>query len=344
MRRPAAAAVLTALSCLTSCAADTPLGIARAADASDVWTVVECADFDLDGLGDVLWYNPARNVITVWLMSGTAVRARGTEIPGPSGDHWHAVPTQEEAADFNLDGMADVLWLNPRTNLVSMWLMRGTEVLEKGSEIEGLEDRAGWDLGTVGDFDGDGLSGLLWANARSSSALVWAVAGTQVTQRGAPFAAPSGPGWVPLIGADYDGDFVADVLWYNAARNVITVWLMDGTAVRERGPEIPGPAGGGWEPVGAPDMNRDHLADMVWFNPARNVMRVWLMNGTGVLEEGPEIPGPSGGGYSIPTLVDFNGDELADVIWRNPATNRFAIWLMAGTSVLAAGPSLPGPD
>ena len=82
-------------------------------------------------------------------------------------------------------------------------------------------------------------------------------------------------------------------------------------------------------------MNRDHLADMVWFNPARNVMRVWLMNGTGVLEEGPDIPGPSGGGYSIPTLVDFNGDELADVIWRNPVTNRFAIWLMAGTSVLA---------
>ena len=228
---------------------DTPLGIARAADASNVWTVVECADFDLDGLGDVLWYNPARNVITVWLMSGTGVRARGPEIPGPSGDHWHAVPTQEEAADFNLDGMADVLWLNPKTNLVSMWLMRGTEVLEKGDEIEGLEDEAGWDLGTVGDFDGDGMSGILWANERTSSALVWAVvAGTQVTQRGAPFAAPSGPGWVPLIGADYDGDFVADVVWYNPARNVITVWLMNGTAVREQGPGDPGPARRGGSP------------------------------------------------------------------------------------------------
>jgi hypothetical protein len=331
------------MSSLMACAPDTPLGVAREADGHAGWTIVECADFDFDGLGDVLWYNAARNVIEVWLMSGTGVRARGPEIDGPSGAHWSAVPVEEEAADFNLDGMADVLWKNPQTNLVSMWLMQGTGVLQKGPEIEGLEDLAGWDLGTVGDFDADGLSGFLWANARTSEALVWAVQGTQVTDRGAPFPAPSGPGWVPIIGADYDGDFVADVLWYNAARNVIRVWLMEGTQVRRRGPEIPGPPGGGWNPVGSPDMNRDHLADLVWYSTERNAMRVWLMDGTGVLEEGPEIAGPSGGGFFIPTLVDFNGDEMADVIWRNPATNRFAIWLMAGTRVLEAGPSLPGP-
>ena len=44
------------------------------------------------------------------------VRRRGPEIPGPSSEHWLAVPIDEEAADFNLDGMADVLWLNPQTN------------------------------------------------------------------------------------------------------------------------------------------------------------------------------------------------------------------------------------
>jgi hypothetical protein len=335
-------ALFTAMSSLLACSEEARLGIASARDGRAAWRIVECADFDFDGLADVLWYSPTRNTIAVWRMAGTRVLARGPEIPGPSDERWQAVTIDEEAADFNLDGMADVLWHAPGTNLVSAWLMRGTGVLERGAEIEGPRAE-GWDLGTIGDFDGDGMSGILWHNARESSAIAWTVVGTGVSERGEPFEAPSGQGWVPLIGVDYNGDFLADVLWYNASRNVIAIWLMAGTRVLERGPEIAGPSGGGFTPVGAPDMNGDDMADIVWLDPARNVMVVWLMAGTRVLEEGPAIAGPSGGGFVIPTLVDFNEDRLADIIWHDPSTNRFAIWLMKGTRVLETGPTLAGP-
>jgi hypothetical protein len=335
-------AVLTAMSSLLGCCEEAHLGIASARDARGAWSIVECADFDFDGLADVLWYNPARNVIAVWRMAGTRVLAPGPEIQGPGDARWQAVSIDEEAADFNLDGMADVLWHAPGSNLVAMWLMRGTGVLERGPAIEGPRDE-GWNLGTLGDFDGDGMSGILWHNAGESAAMAWSVVGTGVPERGEPFAAPSGPGWVPLIGVDYSGDFLADVLWYNASRNVIAIWLMAGTRVLEKGPEIEGPSGGGWTPVGAPDMNGDDLADMIWVDTARNVMVVWLMAGTRVLEKGPEIAGPSGGGFFVPTLVDFNEDRMADVVWHDPSTNRFAIWLMKGTTVLQAGPTLAGP-
>jgi hypothetical protein len=164
-----------------------------------------------------------------------------------------------------------------------------------------------------------------------------------VSVRGEIIAAPEGPGWKSILGVDYNGDFLADVLWFNASRNVIAVWLMAGTEVLEKGAEIAGPDGGGWVPVAAPDMNHDDLADMVWFNTERNVMSIWLVAGTRVLSRGPEIAGPTGGRFVIPTLADFNGDLMADVVWEDPSTNRFAIWLMNGTQVLSAGPTLPGP-
>ncbi len=67
-----------------------------------------------------------------------AVRARA-RIPGPPGDGWICVP----ALDFNLDGMADVLWFNPTTNRMAVWLMRGTEPFERGPESRGRRTPAG---------------------------------------------------------------------------------------------------------------------------------------------------------------------------------------------------------
>src|SRR4029450_9600189 len=80
-----------------------------------------------------------------------------------------------------------------------------------------------------------------------------------------------------------------------------------------------------------------------WNNPGTNQMAVWLMRGTQLLQPGPEIPGPSGAGWSAATATDFNGDNMADVIWSNPGTNQMAVWLMRGTQLLLPGPEIPGP-
>ncbi len=90
-------------------------------------------------MADLLWYNAATNRLSVWLMRGTEPRERGPELPGPPGDGWMCVP----ALDYNLDGMEDLLWYNPVTNRLSVWLMRGTEPFERGPEIPGLPAAAG---------------------------------------------------------------------------------------------------------------------------------------------------------------------------------------------------------
>jgi uncharacterized protein YodC (DUF2158 family) len=150
-------------------------------------------------------------------------------------------------------------------------------------------------------------------------------------------------GWKVVQGADFNRDGMGDLLWYDGCSNRITVWLMDGAHVLATGPEIPGPSGGGWAAITAADCNGDGMNDVIWFNDTTHRMAVWLMDGTQVLAPGPEIPGPSGDGWTIDTAIDTNLDGLADIVWYNRTTGQLAIWLMDGTRVLAPGPELPGP-
>jgi hypothetical protein len=41
--------------------------------------------------------------------------------------------------------------------------------------------------------------------------------------------------------------------------------------------------------------------------------------------------------WEIAGTGDVNGDEKADIIWRNSQTGTVAVWLMNGLSVLSVG-------
>jgi hypothetical protein len=109
----------------------------------------------------VLWNNSRQNLMSVWLMNGSELLAPGPVIPGPVGDGWRAV----EGIDFNFDRMADVLWSNPGQNLISVWLMNGSELLAPGPVIPGPVG-SGWRLVFAVDYNYDGMADVLWRNAQ----------------------------------------------------------------------------------------------------------------------------------------------------------------------------------
>src|SRR5262249_28859516 len=119
----------------------------------DGWSIVTTGDFNLDGLQDILWFNTTTQHMAAWLMRGTQLLEPGPEIPGPPGNGWSATNT----ADFNGDGIADVLWNNSSTNQAAVWLMRGTRLLEAGPAIAGPPGD-GWVAPTAADVDGDGMA------------------------------------------------------------------------------------------------------------------------------------------------------------------------------------------
>jgi hypothetical protein len=241
--------------------------------------------------------------------------------------------------------------LDTRIGVFLIWLALSTGACSDRSAPESVggsaeasgAGAAGWTLVQTADFNHDGLQDVLWNERGTNHQIVWLMRGTGVLEAGPEIPGPLGDGWIAATAGDFNFDGMADVHWYNAGTNRMAMWLMNGAGIRELGPEIPGPLGGGWIAATAGDFNLDGMADLLWYNPASNRAAVWLIEGTGVLAQGPEMPGPAGTGWTAVTGADFNLDGMADVLWYNPTTNRMAVWLMNGTALLAPGPEIPGP-
>src|SRR6185437_15754233 len=242
--------------------ADVPIPLGARLDG---WRLPSSADYDGDGLQDILWRNQVSNTWSVWLMRGTSVREQGPTFPGPPGRNWSLLTG---GSDRNFDGMADLLWADPVGNRMTVWLVRGTELFERGPVIEGPPGD-GWLCVAARDFDGDGMPDVLWYNPVTNLMTVWLMRGTEPVERGPEIPGP-GAGWFAIFGSDFDRDGLADVFWYNPDRDRMAVWLMRGTAVRARGAEIPTPPSADWMLAGAGDYNRDFVPDLLWYDWTQN--------------------------------------------------------------------------
>lgn len=336
------AAVLLAAQALGACAgsAADPLSFGAVRDRLDEnpWLIADVGDFNGDGMGDLLWNETGKSTMSVWLLTGTELLLPGPSIPGPPGADWRVA----WAADFNGDGLSDARWDNHASQQTAIWLMAGTALSLPGPAFTGPPGD-GWEHDGSTDFNADGMADLLWRNVKTNDAAVWLMNGTAPLLPGPVIPPPLGDGWIADKSADYDGDNLPDVLWYNPTHHAMSISLMSGTTRLLQGPSIPTPPGDGWRIVTSPDLNADGLADVLWYNEPRHVIAGWLMKGTELLLAGPEIPAPPGDRWLPMNTGDVNGDDMSDVVWENVATGSFLVWLMSGTEVLLQGAEIPGP-
>ena len=107
---------------------------------------------------------------------------------------------------------------------------------------------ASWHLKGTGDFNGDGLSDLLWQNDDGTVA-VWDMNGTSLI--GGGIVANPGTGWHAKGTGDYNGDGKSDILLQNDDGSV-AVWTMNGASLTGGG--IVTSPGAGWHVVGTDNM------------------------------------------------------------------------------------------
>ncbi|WP_437708475.1 VCBS repeat-containing protein [Sorangium sp. So ce448] len=318
--------------------AASPLGVATPRLGRARWEAVRLNDFDADSMGDILWSSKEQNLLAIWRMEGNRLLAPGPLLPGPIGQGWEVA----NAGDFNRDGMADVVWLNAGQNLMTIWLMNGSQLLAPGPVLPGPPGE-GWTVTSATDFNIDGMSDLLWNNERQNLMTVWLMDGGQLLSPGPVFPGPPGEGWTAPTAQDVNADNMGDVFWNNIQKNLMAIWLMDGAELLATGPVIPGPPGRGFQIVTSSDFNFDGMGDVLWNSPEQGLMAVWLMAGAELLSPGPVIPGPLGRGWELRPGTDVNFDSMADVLWYAVGTNQAAVWLMDGTQLLAPGPVILGP-
>jgi len=265
-----------------------------AANLSPGWSVAGIADFNGDGVADMLLQDAIGGgavTLAEWLMNGTQVIGGGTIGTLPAG--WSVAGP----GDFNGDGDSDILLQNG-DNLVE-WQMNGVQVIG-GGYINGASPNLspGWSVAGIGDFNGDGKSDILLQNGASLAE--WQMNGTQVVGGGYldGDSAILGPGWSVAGVGDFNGDGNSDLLLQapnGTGGTTVAEWLMNGTQVIGGG--VVGTLPTGWSIAGVADFNGDGKSDFLLRDISTGAVAEWLMNGAQVIGGG--VVGTIGSSWSV---------------------------------------------
>jgi hypothetical protein len=234
-------------------------------------------------------------------------------------------PATRTNRDFNSDNRGDILWRQPSSGTVAVWLLDGDSVIDSGVVATVGSD---WQVAGVGDFDGDSRNDILWRHV-SGSLSVWRMNGLGVITTGA--IGSVGSDWQVTGVSDVNGDGRADVLWRHAS-GTVAVWLMNGFSIAGTG--VLGSVAPSWVFAGSGDFNGDGKADLVWRNVGTGEASAWLMNGASVTEIESLGSGPLD--WTIAGVSDVDLDGQADIVWRNTTSGEVTVWLMYGTSLMTS--------
>ena len=141
------------------------------------------------------------------------------------------------ANDFNGDGKTDILWRYSGTGAFQgynvLWFMDGPTILREAliNQISDLD----WRIGATGDFNGDGMTDILWRNygtgALQGYNLIWYMDGA-VRQGEVIFSQILDTAWEIAATGDFNSDGKTDILWRyygtGAFQGINDIWYMDG--------------------------------------------------------------------------------------------------------------------
>jgi len=234
--------------------------------------------------------------------------------------------------DFNADGRGDILWRNGGNGDDYIFFMNGTAVAAGSGYTNSVPD-TDWQIVGTGDFDGDGVTDILWRKAGTGENYIFLMDGTTV-KAGSGYTNTVGGPWTVAGVGDFDGDGKADILWRNATTGEDYVFLIDGTSVKA-GSGYTSTVDGPWTVAGVADFDGDGKADILWRNATTGEDYVFLMNGATVLGTS-SYTNTVGGPWTVAGVGDFDGDGKADILWRNATTGENYVFLMSGTAVLGS--------
>jgi hypothetical protein len=261
---------------------------------------------------------------------------------------WRYEQNPGRAGDFNGDGITDLLWWEPDTNQLTIWLMKGGAVQSLVSPGAG-QDINQWLLIGTGDFNADGISDIMWWNPQAGAVEVWYMATSSSAASGAGgngFQATSSLGQVTgnstlSYTGDLNGDGREDILWRDYETGQITLWIMgaDGQPTLNGPPTLAAGMSDGnrpdvtdsleWGVRGLHDMDGDGKADVIWQHASDGRVVVWRMDGSLVIGIG-EVHRAQPDNWLITGLGDMDGDGMADFVWSNQADGAIQTWLMHG--------------
>ena len=259
-------------------------------------------------------------------------------------------PEATATADFNNDGIADIVTLNPSqfhgvsgTGTLTVLLGKGDGTFTAGTSpsVPGADSAL-----AVGDFNGDGNADIAVLN---DSGVVTILLGNGA---GTFTAAPAGPTLTgspgSLVVGDFDGDGNADLAVSNYAGTtsnaVTTILLGKGDGTFSVGPATTNTTTSFVQAAG--DFNQDGKLDLLTVNGTGSTAVVLLGNGDGTFTVSANLPA-SIGNFGGGSIADFNGDGKPDfAVGGLDSTGhlQLTVYLGNGDGTFATGPTTNTTD
>ena len=168
------------------------------------------------------------------------------------------------------------------------------------------------------DFNGDGVSDLLWRNVIDGRNSIWRSANGGTLQGVATIADQA---WRVAGVGDFNGDGVADILWRNGMTGANRIWLSGNYLTTQNVASITSQA---WQVVGVGDFNNDNRSDVLWRNGSTGQNGIWL---SANYATGLAVAAIADQAWQVAGIGDFNGDGRSDILWRNHSTGVNRAWL-----------------
>jgi hypothetical protein len=205
---------------------------------------------------------------------------------------------------------------------------------------------ATWAVRAFGQIAGGPTDDLIWQNTDPGFSIPGLVAFWEVQPDGTPLPAGTGGqpptfSWQIRGAADFDGNGVTDLLWFNTADGMVAIWLRDSSG-DVIGTPIVGNAPAGFELRGNGSVTGGPTQDLMFQNATGDVY-IWTLDGSFAVS-GSIFVGDSGADWRLVGVGSFNAGGTPSLLFYNTANRLVAFWNLdssgnvTGTGVIGEGP------
>jgi VCBS repeat-containing protein len=196
------------------------------------WAISDTADFNRDGIADILLHNQSGDEVSMWMMGANGEVMATHSLTGQDGNvlktrnlNWKVVGF----ADIDRDNILDIVWHNQQSDEVGFWFMntdginvRSYDYLRDGNGAILKTGNVLWQVKALADLDGDGDSDLLFQLPELNQTAIVQLNGAALVNY-AYIASPIEAGFAIRNVGDSNGDRIADIYWQNAENTNVLI-------------------------------------------------------------------------------------------------------------------------
>jgi hypothetical protein len=182
----------------------------------------------------------------------------------------------------------------------------------------------------VGDFNGDGVSDILFRNSATTDTGYYQLSGGS-SYTWHDLGSTSSAYSVAGVG-DFNGDGISDILWRNPTNGDVGAYELSGGGSyswHDFGLSDPS-----YSVVGVGDFNGDGVSDILFRNPTTTDLGYYqIVNSLVSAIASWHDLGPTSAAYNVAAVGDYTGAGTnSDILWRNNSSGDIGYYNVTGNS------------